>query len=59
MTDLRMDPPHSGGEREILSDFLDYHRATLEMKCAGLRPTNSVRAPCRRRVFRYLAFCAI
>ncbi|MFJ8666616.1 DinB family protein [Streptomyces sp. NPDC093600] len=35
-TDHRIDPPHFGGERETLRAFLDYHRATLAMKCRGL-----------------------
>ena len=36
MTDERPDPPRIGGEREMLRVFLDFHRATLAMKCAGL-----------------------
>jgi uncharacterized damage-inducible protein DinB len=32
----RVDPDLQGGEREILTQYLDYHRATLRMKCAGL-----------------------
>jgi uncharacterized damage-inducible protein DinB len=32
----RPDPPLVGGEREMLRTFLDYHRATLAMKCEGL-----------------------
>jgi uncharacterized damage-inducible protein DinB len=32
----RVDPPLVGGEREMLRDFLDYHRGTLAMKCDGL-----------------------
>ncbi|MFF4186483.1 DinB family protein [Streptomyces sp. NPDC001691] len=36
MTDLRTGPPHFGSEREMVRAFLDYHRATLAMKCAGL-----------------------
>jgi hypothetical protein len=32
----RVGPPLQGGEREMLRAFLDYHRATLEMKCDGL-----------------------
>ena len=32
----RVDPELEGSEIEILSQFLDYHRATLRMKCAGL-----------------------
>ncbi|MFC8075246.1 DinB family protein [Streptomyces sp. NPDC057307] len=35
-TDDRVGPPHLGSERETLRAFLDYHRATLAMKCAGL-----------------------
>ncbi|GAA3489800.1 MULTISPECIES: DinB family protein [Streptomyces] len=29
-------PPLRGGERETLRAFLDFHRATLAMKCEGL-----------------------
>src|ERR1700759_5020469 len=32
----RPEPPHIGGEREMLRVFLDFHRATLPMKCEGL-----------------------
>jgi len=32
----RIDPPVIAGEREMLRGFLDYHRATLAMKCDGL-----------------------
>ncbi|MFC8226695.1 DinB family protein [Streptomyces sp. NPDC057287] len=35
-TDRRTGPPVAGGERETLRAFLDYHRATLAMKCEGL-----------------------
>ncbi|MFE8008693.1 DinB family protein [Streptomyces sp. NPDC057418] len=35
-TDSRTGPPSSGSERETLRAFLDYHRATLAMKCEGL-----------------------
>ncbi|MEU6764696.1 DinB family protein [Streptomyces sp. NPDC046853] len=35
-SDARIDPPHIGGERDTLRAFLDYHRATLAMKCEGL-----------------------
>ncbi|MER5885478.1 DinB family protein [Streptomyces sp. NPDC001941] len=34
--DPRTGPPLLGDERETLRAFLDYHRATLAMKCAGL-----------------------
>ncbi len=36
MTDTRVGPPLKGSERETLRGFLDYHRATLAMKCEGL-----------------------
>jgi hypothetical protein len=32
----RVSPPLIAGEREMLRAFLDYHRATLAMKCDGL-----------------------
>ena len=35
-TDNRPDPPSFGTERETLRGFLEYHRATLAMKCDGL-----------------------
>ncbi len=35
-TDNRPSPPRSGSERDTLRAFLDYHRATLAMKCEGL-----------------------
>ncbi|GGQ05402.1 DinB family protein [Streptomyces roseolilacinus] len=35
-TDDRIAPPVAGGERDTLRAFLDYHRATLAMKCEGL-----------------------
>ncbi|MDG4860242.1 DinB family protein [Streptomyces sp. T-3] len=34
--DTRIDPPPTGGEREMLRAYLDYHRATLVMKTEGL-----------------------
>jgi hypothetical protein len=36
MTDDRPEPPLIGDEREMLRVFLDFHRATLAMKCEGL-----------------------
>jgi uncharacterized damage-inducible protein DinB len=36
MTTERTEPPVTGPEREMLRAFLDFHRDTLEMKCAGL-----------------------
>ncbi|MFJ9613208.1 DinB family protein [Streptomyces noursei] len=34
--DGRPIPPPHAGERENLESWLDFHRATLELKCAGL-----------------------
>ncbi|WP_338677912.1 DinB family protein [Streptomyces sp. SCSIO 30461] len=34
--DARPSPPLLGSERESLRGYLDFHRATLAMKCAGL-----------------------
>jgi Protein of unknown function (DUF664) len=34
--DARIEPPQVADERATLSAYLDYHRATLEMKCAGM-----------------------
>jgi uncharacterized damage-inducible protein DinB len=36
MDDDRIEPPLTGSEREILRGYLDWHRATLARKCAGL-----------------------
>ncbi|MGV9263211.1 DinB family protein [Kitasatospora sp. NPDC003701] len=36
MTAERIAPPLTGGEREMLRAFLDFHRATLAVKCEGL-----------------------
>lgn len=36
MTLQRVDAPYTGDERTMLNGWLDYHRATLELKCAGL-----------------------
>ena len=36
MSTERIGPPLIGSEREMLRAFLDYHRATLAMKCDGL-----------------------
>ncbi|SEF81486.1 Protein of unknown function [Actinacidiphila yanglinensis] len=34
--DVRVGPPNFGTEREMLRAFLEFHRATLAMKCQGL-----------------------
>ena len=36
MTAERTSPPRTAGERETLESWLDFHRATLALKCAGL-----------------------
>ncbi|MFF7247043.1 DinB family protein [Embleya sp. NPDC008237] len=36
MTTERPEPPVIADEREMIRSFLDYHRATLAMKCDGL-----------------------
>jgi len=36
MNQDRIDPPYEAGERAMLDAWLDYHRATLAMKCDGL-----------------------
>ncbi|RBY85798.1 DinB family protein [Blastococcus sp. TF02A-30] len=36
MTTTRTDVPRTGGERELLRAYLDFHRETLAGKCAGL-----------------------
>lgn len=36
MTTERIEPPLIADERQMLRVFLDYHRATLAMKCDGL-----------------------
>jgi uncharacterized damage-inducible protein DinB len=36
LDDTRIGPDATAGEREMLRAFLDFHRATLAMKCKGL-----------------------
>ena len=42
----RIDPPQVAGERESLEAWVDYHRATLLMKCAGLEPSQLAARSC-------------
>jgi uncharacterized damage-inducible protein DinB len=42
----RTDPPYVAGEREMLESWLDYHRATLLWKCAGLGDEQLKRRTC-------------
>ncbi|MEU4253915.1 DinB family protein [Amycolatopsis sp. NPDC026612] len=44
MTTERPEPPLTGDEREMLRTFLDFHRATLAMKCDGLSDEDLRRA---------------
>ncbi|MFI6920424.1 DinB family protein [Nonomuraea spiralis] len=36
MTDNRVPPPLTGDERTVLGNWLEWHRGTLAVKCAGL-----------------------
>ena len=36
MTDTRIVPPLTGDERTMLNNWLEWHRGTLAVKCAGL-----------------------
>ncbi len=42
---VRNDPPEISGERAALQGWLDYHRATLLWKCAGLAADKLVARP--------------
>jgi hypothetical protein len=42
----RTDPPQVAGDRDSLDAWVDYHRATLLMKCAGLAPERLVERSC-------------
>lgn len=35
-TNIRVEPPHLGDERDLLCSFLDWHRTTFELKCTGI-----------------------
>lgn len=41
----RVDPDLQGDEQEMLTQYLDYHRATFRMKCAGLNDEQLKRRP--------------
>ncbi|WP_425428061.1 DinB family protein [Allonocardiopsis opalescens] len=36
VTELRVDPPYDADERTMLNSWLDWHRATVRVKCTGL-----------------------
>ena len=42
----RTDPPQVSEDRDSLDAWVDYHRATLLMKCAGLAPEQLVERSC-------------
>ena len=42
----RHDPPQIPGERTSLDSWLDYHRTTLLIKCAGLTPAQLATRSC-------------
>ena len=42
----RTDPPQVSGERDSLDAWVNYHRATLFMKCAGLAPDQLASRSC-------------
>ena len=44
VTDERPVPPLNADERATLEGWLDFHRATLELKCAGLDDTQAATA---------------
>ncbi|MCQ1987176.1 MULTISPECIES: DinB family protein [unclassified Arthrobacter] len=41
--DIRVDPPETAGERETLIGFLDYFRATVHLKAAGLSDSDGAK----------------
>jgi uncharacterized damage-inducible protein DinB len=41
----RIDPPFTGDERAQLEAWLDFHRATVYVKCAGLSDEDAARTP--------------
>lgn len=41
----RVDPPTAADERTMLTSWLDWHRATVRTKCAGLDPSLATAAP--------------
>ncbi|GII22091.1 DinB family protein [Planosporangium mesophilum] len=41
----RLDPPFTGDERSLLESWLDYHRTTVQVKCAGLAEADAWRTP--------------
>lgn len=48
-SDTRAELPLVGDERTVLTAYLDWHRETFALNCAGVRPSGCPRRPCRRR----------
>ncbi|CAN5902146.1 hypothetical protein BH23ACT10_BH23ACT10_11730 [soil metagenome] len=44
--DARITPPLVGSERTILTAYLDWHRATFELKCTDLSSAHLSERPC-------------
>src|SRR5687768_12365042 len=44
--DTRVDPPRIGDDRSMLESWLEYWRASLLHKCAGLSGAQLVQRPC-------------
>ena len=53
----RADPPYEADERTMLDAWLEYHRATLLMKCEGLTDDQLRMRRCRRRSSRCSGSC--
>ncbi len=45
VTDKRIDPPNLADEKDTIVGFVEYHRQTLLLKCAGLTPEQLVARP--------------
>jgi len=45
VTNKRVDPPNLGDEKATLVAFVEYHRQTLLLKCAGLTPEQLIARP--------------
>ncbi|QUX30720.1 DinB family protein [Nocardiopsis akebiae] len=41
----RVEPPKAADERTMLTSWLDWHRATVHAKCAGLSPEHAAATP--------------
>ena len=55
MTVERIEPPLTGSERETLRAYLDWHRATLALKCEQLSDTPDALIDARYNLERWRA----